>query len=319
MTDTIKGVVTKSTGSWYTVFDAQTEQWIKCRIRGRFRLQGSRATNPVVVGDRVVVEIGKDYGTEGNNVISEIEPRDNYIIRRASNLSKESHVIAANIDVAYLIATLDFPVTNTEFIDRFLVTAEAYKIPAVVVLNKIDLFAAPEFREIIDEFIQIYHQAGYEVLEVSATDGIGIDELRGRMKDKISLFTGNSGVGKSTLINAIEPGLHLKTGAISDYHHKGKHTTTFSEILPLTGGGFLIDTPGIKGFGLVDIADEELARYFPDLFRYASECQYYNCTHTHEPNCAVTKAVAKGEISESRYVSYIKMLEDDDKEGKYRK
>lgn len=316
MAETIQGIVTKSTGSWYTVLDPDTGRQARCRIRGVFRLRGSRATNPVVVGDRVRAEIGQD---EGDNVITEIQPRANYIIRRASNLSKESHIIAANIDTAYLVATLDFPATSTEFIDRFLVTAEAYKIPAVILLNKMDLFAAPEFREIIDELVGTYRSAGYEVLEVSAKTGTGIDALRERMRDKTSLFTGNSGVGKSTLINAIEPGLHLKTGAISDYHHKGKHTTTFSEIFPLTGGGLLIDTPGIKGFGLVDIEPEELARYFPDLFRYAAGCQYYNCTHTHEPNCAVMEAVAKGEIPESRYVSYLKMLEDDDKDGKYRK
>lgn len=316
MAETIQGIVTKSTGSWYTVLDPATGRQARCRIRGVFRLRGSRATSPVVVGDRVRAEIGAD---EGDNVIVEILPRANYMIRRASNLSKESHIIAANIDTAYLVATLDFPVTSTEFIDRFLVTAEAYRIPAVIVLNKMDLFAAAEFREVIDEFTGIYRGAGYEVLEVSAKTGTGIPELRERMRGKTSLFSGNSGVGKSTLINAIEPGLHLKTGAISDYHHKGKHTTTFSEIFPLTGGGLLIDTPGIKGFGLVDIAPDELARYFPDLFRFAAQCQYYNCTHTHEPNCAVMNAVARGEIAESRYVSYLKMLEDDDKDGKYRK
>lgn len=316
MAEIIQAIVIKSTGSWYAVLDPEHGRQIQCRIRGVFRLKGSRSTNPVVVGDRVTVEIGEK---EDDNVIIEILPRTNYIIRRASNLSKESHIIAANIDAAYLVAALDFPATSTEFIDRFLVTAEAYKIPAVVVLNKMDLFAAPNFREIIDEFANTYRNAGYEILEISAAKGLGIADLRQRLIGKISLFTGNSGVGKSTLINALEPGLQLKTGAISDYHHKGKHTTTFSEIFPLTGGGFLIDTPGIKGFGLVDIAPEELARYFPDLFRYAAECQYYNCTHTHEPNCAVTEAVAKGEISESRYVSYLKMLEDDDKDGKYRK
>ena len=316
MAKQIEGIVIKSTGSWYTVLDTSTGEQARCRIRGVFRLRGSRTTNPVVVGDRVRAEIGQE---EGDNVITDIRPRSNYIIRRASNLSKESHIIAANIDTAYLVVTLDFPATSTEFIDRFLVTAEAYHIPVVILLNKMDLFAAPEYREIIDEFSAIYRSAGYEVTEISATTGQGIDTLRQRMHGRTSLVSGNSGVGKSTLINAIEPGLHLKTGAISDYHHKGKHTTTFSEIFPLTGGGFLIDTPGIKGFGLVDIAPDELARYFPDLFRYAPHCQYYNCTHTHEPNCAVTAAVASGEIAESRYISYLKILEDDDKNGKYRK
>lgn len=313
---TIEGIVMKSTGSWYTVLDPHSGRQARCRIRGVFRLRGSRTTSPVVVGDRVRAEIGED---EGDNVIVEIRPRTNYIIRRASNLSKESHIIAANIDTVYLVVTLDFPATSTEFIDRFLVTAEAYRIPAVILLNKMDLFAAPEYREIIDEFADTYRGAGYEVLEISASAGTGIDALRERMRGKTSLFSGHSGVGKSTLINALEPGLHLKTGAISGYHHKGKHTTTFSEIFPLSGGGFLIDTPGIKGFGLVDIAPEELARYFPDLFRYAAGCQYYNCTHTHEPNCAVMAAAAEGKIAESRYVSYLKMLEDDDQNGKYRK
>lgn len=316
MATTIEGIVTKSTGSWYTVLAAESGESVRCRIRGVFRLRGSRTTNPVVVGDRVRVELGEK---EGDNVITEIFPRTNYIIRRASNLSKESHIIAANIDTAYLVVTLDNPPTSTEFIDRFLVTAEAYRIPTVLLLNKMDLFSAPAFQEVIDPFCATYRDAGYEVMEISATTGMGIDALRERMRHRVSLFSGNSGVGKSTLINALEPGLNLRTGAISDYHHKGKHTTTFSEIFPLSGGGLLIDTPGIKGFGLVEIAPEELARYFPDLFRYASECQYYNCTHTHEPNCAVTEAVARGEIAESRYVSYLKMLEDDDKNGKYRK
>ena len=310
MAKQIEGIVIKSTGSWYTVLDTSTGEQARCRIRGVFRLRGSRTTNPVVVGDRVRAEIGQE---EGDNVITDIRPRSNYIIRRASNLSKESHIIAANIDTAYLVVTLDFPATSTEFIDRFLVTAEAYHIPVVILLNKMDLFAAPEYREIIDEFSAIYRSAGYEVTEISATTGQGIDTLRQRMHGRTSLFSGNSGVGKSTLINAIEPGLHLKTGAISDYHHKGKHTTTFSEIFPLTGGGFLIDTPGIKGFGLVDIAPDELARYFPDLFRYAPHCQYYNCTHTHEPGCAVKAAVEDGRISAERYSSYLGMLEEGEK------
>lgn len=312
----IEGIVVKSTGSWYTVCDPETGQRVRCRIRGLFRLSSSRTTNPVAVGDRVRAEIGQE---EDDNVITKRLPRRNYIIRRASNLSKESHIIAANIDTAYLVATLDFPATSTEFIDRFLVTAEAYRVPAVIVLNKADLFAGPEDRKRVEAFAEVYRGAGYEVIEVSAEQKTGIEALRERMRGRTSLFSGHSGVGKSTLINAVEPALHLRTGAISDYHRKGKHTTTFSEIFPLTGGGWLIDTPGIKGFGLIDIEPEELARYFPDLFRHAPACQFYNCTHTHEPNCAVAAAVAAREIAESRYVSYLKMLEDDDKEGKYRK
>lgn len=320
MAETIEGIVTKSTGSWYAVFDPATGRTVRCRIRGVFRLRGSRTTNPVVVGDRVRAAIGEGCDGESNdNVITDLLPRDNYIIRRASNLSKESHIIAANIDTAYLVATLDRPMTSTEFIDRFLVTAEAYRIPAVIVLNKMDLFDGAAYRPVVDEFVETYRGAGYEVVEASALRNRGIDELRERMRGRTSLFSGHSGVGKSTLINAIQPGLGLKTGAISDYHHKGKHTTTFSEIFPLDGGGLLIDTPGVKGFGLVDIAPEELARYFPDLFARAAACQYYNCTHTHEPNCAVMAAVAAGEVAESRYASYLKMLEDDDKDGKYRK
>lgn len=311
-----EGIVIKSTGSWYEILDPVTGQKHRARIRGVFRLKGSRATNPVVVGDRVDVEPAE--GTD-DLVITNIQPRENYIIRRASNLSKESHIIAANIDRAFLVATLICPETSTEFVDRFLVTAEAYRIPATIVLNKIDLYPGEEGREAIEAFAGIYRAVGYDVQEVSALTGEGIDQLRRAMAGKTNLFTGNSGVGKSTLINAIEPGLDLRTGSISGYHHKGKHTTTFSEIFPLRGGGLLIDTPGIKGFGLVDIEKEELPRYFPEMFRLAPECQYYNCTHTHEPKCAVMDAVAQGKIPESRYVSYLKMLENDDSFGKYRK
>ncbi len=308
-----EGIVTKSTGSWYTVLDPASGRSLRTRIRGRVRLQQHRTTNPVVVGDRVKVQLGN---TEDDHVIAEIEPRRNYIIRRSSNLSKEAHVLAANIDTAYLVATLDAPKTSNEFIDRFLVTAEAYKIPAVILLNKVDLLTSAEQRQALAAFHDTYRTAGYPVIEIVANRGDGIDGLRQQMRGHTSLFTGNSGVGKSTLINALDPSLNVRTGAISSYHNRGKHTTTFSEIFPLAGGGLLIDTPGIKGFGLVDIETAELGRYFPDLFRYAPQCQYYNCTHTHEPQCAVMEAVARGEISESRYESYLKMMEEDD--GKYR-
>lgn len=301
----ITALVTKSTGSWYWAYDRYSDQTIECRLRGSFRLRGSRATNPVVVGDRVIIE----QGSAGQWTITEIEQRKNYIIRRASNLSHESHIIAANIDRVYIVATIDTPPTAPEFIDRVLVTAEAYKIPATILVNKIDLLESDQ----VNPFTDIYTRAGYEVIPVSAAKGIGIEDLRKRLANEIVLFTGNSGVGKSTLINAIDPNLNARVGEISDYHNRGRHTTTFSEIFPLTGGGFLIDTPGVKGFGLVDIKKEELYRYFRDLMSYSAECGFYNCTHIHEPKCAVIKAVVDGHISESRYESYLKMMEDDTK------
>lgn len=305
MADRITAIVTKSTGSWYTAIDQQSGTVVRCRLRGSLRLTGSRSTNPVVVGDRVEIE----DSLSSQAAIVAILPRRNYIIRRASNLSKESHIIAANIDQLYIVVTVDNPHTNPEFIDRVLVTAEAYKIPAVIIINKIDLNAGDDLR-------QTYEQAGYEVLGISAVDSVGIEELKARMQGKTSLLTGNSGVGKSTLINAMEPSIGARTGEISASHHKGMHTTTFSEIYALPNGGYIIDTPGIKGFGLVDLDKDELCRYFPDLMRFSPGCGFYNCTHTHEPNCAVMRAFALGEISESRYESYLKMLEDD---GKHRK
>lgn len=249
-------------------------------------------------------------------VITRIHERHNYIIRRSSNLSRESHIIAANIDQAFLVATLAFPETSFEFIDRFLVTAEAYHIPAVVVLNKADLYDTPELRERRELFLETYALAGYEVMEVAAALDRGVGPLRKRLQGRVSLLSGNSGVGKSTLIRAVDPSLQPRVGAISDYHRRGRHTTTFSEMYPLSGGGWLIDTPGIKGFGLIDLSGDEVGRYFPDLFRYAPRCGYYNCTHTHEPGCAVKAAVEQGEVSPSRYISYLKLLEEDEK---YRK
>lgn len=301
----ITAVVTKSTGSWYTATDEESGEAVRCRLRGSLRLAGSRSTNPVVVGDRVVVE----SSSMDDAAIVEILPRRNYIIRRASNLSRESHVIAANIDMVYVVVTANHPRTNPEFIDRVLITAEAYNIPATLVINKIDLDAGDDLRE-------IYEQAGYTVLGISAGEGIGVEELKAEMVGKTSLLTGNSGVGKSTLINAIDPTIRARVGEISHSHNKGMHTTTFSEIFPLHAGGYIIDTPGIKGFGLVGLEKDELCRYFPDLMRYSPDCGFYNCTHTHEPDCAVMRAFAEGKISESRYESYLKMLEDD---GKHRK
>ncbi len=303
------GTVTRSTGSWYDV-QSPDGGTVQCRIRGRLRLKGVRSTNPVVVGDRVRCEADE----AGGYVIAGIEPRRNYIIRRASNLSKESHIIAANVDQALLVATLFAPETAPEFIDRFLVTCEAYKVPVTILLAKADL--ARTRPEAMAGFHAVYEGAGYRVIDVSATCGDGVDEVRELLRGRTTLLSGNSGVGKSTLAAAVEKGLDIRTGEISQSHRKGRHTTTYSTMYPLSGGGCIIDTPGIKGFGLIDIEDAELAHYFPEMMRYLPECRFYNCSHTHEPHCAVTAAVERGEIAFSRYESYLKILDEDDK---YRK
>ena len=302
-----EGIVISSTGSWYEVATA-TER-LNCRIRGRLRLKGIRSTNPVVVGDRVVVEPDGD-----SSVITGILPRRNYIIRRASNLSKESHIIAANIDHALLIVTLCSPTTPREFVDRFLVTCEAYKVPVTIVLGKADLIDA-QAQEEAEEFTAIYNDAGYNVIRLSSVTGEGVDEIRSMLRNHTTLVAGNSGVGKSTLIGEIDPTIDIRIGEISDSHQQGKHTTTFSTMYPLDGG-YIIDTPGIKGFGLIDIDDKELCRYFPEMMRLSPECRFYNCTHTHEPGCAVQEAVKEGRVAWSRYESYLKILDEDDK---YRK
>ena len=298
--------VVRATGSWYDVLhDGET---VRCRIRGRLRLKGVRSTNPVVVGDAVACEA--DEG--GDYVIADILPRRNYVIRRASNLSKESHIIAANVDQALLMASLRSPETPTEFVDRFLVTCEAYKVPVTILLSKLDLQDA----EAVAEFRAVYEGAGYRVLEVSVREGRGVEEVRELLAGRTTLVSGNSGVGKSTLIQAIDPSLDIRTGEISESHHKGRHTTTFSTMYPLAGGGAVIDTPGIKGFGLIDIDEAELWHYFPEMMRVAPACRFYNCTHTHEPGCAVTEAVKAGEIAWPRYESYLKIRDEDEK---YRK
>ena len=298
--------VVRATGSWYDVLhDGET---VRCRIRGRLRLKGVRSTNPVVVGDEVACEA--DEG--GDYVIADILPRRNYVIRRASNLSKESHIIAANVDQALLMASLRSPETPTEFVDRFLVTCEAYKVPVTILLSKLDLQDA----EAVAEFRAVYEGAGYRVLEVSVREGRGVEEVRELLAGRTTLVSGNSGVGKSTLIQAIDPSLDIRTGEISDSHHKGRHTTTFSTMYPLAEGGAVIDTPGIKGFGLIDIDEAELWHYFPEMMRVAPACRFYNCTHTHEPGCAVTEAVKAGEIAWPRYESYLKIRDEDEK---YRK
>ena len=303
----IEGLVMRATGSWYEVL--HEGEILRCRMRGKLRLRGVRSTNPVVVGDTVHCESGE----EGEWVIVDIAPRHNYIIRRASNLSKESHIIAANIDRAMLVVTLVEPVTALEFIDRFLVTCEAYKVPVTILLAKIDLLRNNP--DAVAEFHRIYEGAGYEVIDISATEGIGVERVKEMLSGKTTLLSGNSGVGKSTLIGAIDPTIDIRTGEISDSFHKGKHTTTFSTMYR-TADGFIIDTPGVKGFGLIDIDDKELWHYFPEMISRAGECKFFNCTHTHEPHCAVIEAVKREEIAFSRYESYLKILDEDDK---YRK
>lgn len=303
-----KGIVIKSTGSWYMV-RLESGKVAECRIRGKLRLKGVRTTNPVAVGDVVTVE----EGGEGS-VITAIEPRRNYIIRKSTNLSKEAHILASNVDQAVLVVTVNHPVTSTVFIDRFLVTAEAYAIPAVLVFNKRDLYDE-EDELMLGGLKAIYERAGYPCYEVSTLTGEGLEAVGRLLKDRVSVLAGLSGVGKSSLINRIEPGLGLKTAAISDAHDAGRHTTTFAEMFPLTQGGYIIDTPGVRSFGMVDMKREEISHFFPEIFERAGECRFYNCTHTHEPGCAVADAVEAGEISESRYASFLSMLEES---GKYR-
>ena len=303
----VEGLVMRATGSWYEVL--HEGKVLRCRMRGKLRLRGVRSTNPVVVGDTVHCECGED----GEWVIVDIAPRHNYIIRRASNLSKESHIIASNIDRAMLVVTLVEPVTAVEFIDRFLVTCEAYKVPVTILLAKIDLLR--ETPEMVEQFHRVYEGAGYEVIDISATEGIGVDRVKEMLAGKTTLLSGNSGVGKSTLIGAIDPTIDIRTGEISDSFHKGKHTTTFSTMYRVADG-YIIDTPGVKGFGLIDIDDKELWHYFPEMISRAGECRFFNCTHTHEPHCAVIEAVKREEIAFSRYESYLKILDEDDK---YRK
>lgn len=310
MSDT-EGLVIKNTGSWYTVL-TDGGNTVDCKIKGNFRLKGIRSTNPVAVGDRV--EIVRNQ--EGTAFITNICDRRNYIIRKSSNLSKQSHIIAANVDQAFLIVTVKYPETSTTFIDRFLASAEAYSVPVTLVFNKVDLLQDDE-RRYLDMMVTLYETVGYDCLKVSAETKEGMDCLLPLLKDKITLFSGNSGVGKSTMLNFIVPGAELRTAEISDAHNTGMHTTTFSEMLPLTDGGWVIDTPGIKGFGTFNMEPEEICGYFKEIFKFSKDCRFNNCTHTHEPGCAVRKAVEEHYIAESRYVSYLSMLEDKE-EGKYR-
>ncbi|MCF2580845.1 ribosome small subunit-dependent GTPase A [Bacteroides caecigallinarum] len=306
-----KGLVIKNTGSWYLVKTDDGSE-VECKIKGNFRLKGIRSTNPVAVGDRVKIIRNQ----EGTAFITEIEDRKNYIIRRSSNLSKQSHIIASNLDQCMLIVTVNYPETSTTFIDRFLASAEAYCVPVCLVFNKTDRYSEDENRY-LEELINLYTTIGYQCYKVSALNNIGIEEIKKGLEGKITLFSGNSGVGKSTLINAILPGQNLKTGDISNVHNKGMHTTTFSEMFPVDGGGYIIDTPGIKGFGTFDMEEEEVGHYFKEIFKFSADCKYGNCTHRHEPGCAVREAVEKHYISESRYTSYLSIL-DDKEDGKYR-
>lgn len=307
----MRGLVIKNTGSWYTVRTDDGHD-VESKIKGSFRLKDIRSTNPISVGDRVDIIINK----EGTAFITEIEERRNYIIRRASNLSKQSHIIAANLDQAMLIVTVNYPITTTVFIDRFLATAEAYRVPVKLVFNKTDRYQEDD-KLYLEALMNPYNGIGYPCSTLCARTEEGLDAFRAELKDKITLLSGHSGVGKSTIINKLVPGLNLRTGDISEYHNKGMHTTTFSEMIPLPEGGYLIDTPGIKGFGTIEMEGVEVSHYFPEIFKHSNGCRFSNCSHRHEPGCAVQQAVEDHLISESRYKSYLSIL-DDKEESKYR-
>ncbi len=309
-----KGLVIKSTGSWYTVEDENGELF-ECKIKGNFRIKDIKSTNPVAVGDRVEFTVANETDTKTSQkigLISAISERKNYIIRRSPNLSKQSHIIASNIDQAVLIVTLNFPITTTTFIDRYLASAEAYRIPVLLVFNKTDRYDNKQSTA-LKNMITVYESIGYTCLTTSARTNSGIETLKVAVQNKINVFNGHSGVGKSTLLNLIQPGLNLKTSEISDSHQTGKHTTTYSTLYKLNFGGYVIDTPGIKGFGMLEMEPWEISHYFPEIFRISEHCQYNNCSHTHEPGCAVKVAVEKGEIAVSRFTSYLGLLEGDDK------
>ncbi|MDX9941872.1 MAG: ribosome small subunit-dependent GTPase A [Bacteroidales bacterium] len=303
----MKGIITKSTGSWYTIMD-ETGKRHECRLRGKFKMSGIQSTNPLAVGDHVGFTLDAQ---EGTGIITSIEDRKNYIIRKATNLSRRTHIIAANLDQALIIATLAEPRTSTGFIDRFLVTCEAYSIPAVIVFNKADLYDAVSL-DYVKQLLEMYNQAGYPGLVVSASEKDNLEAFSDILKGKTTLLSGHSGVGKSTLINAIEPGLNLKVQTISQVHLKGRHTTTFAEMFQLSNGGFIIDTPGIKEFGLVDFEPWELSHYFPEMRELFNKCRFDNCTHHNEPGCRVKEEVEHGNISILRYQNYLNMLLGED-------
>lgn len=307
----ISGIVYKSTGSWYTV-KGEDGKFYASRIKGKFRLQGIKSTNPVAVGDKVIIQL-ETKGDEEVGVIQTIEERKNYIIRKSVNLSKQTHILAANIDLAFLLVTYNNPTTSTTFIDRFLVTAEAYHIPVILLFNKIDAYSVEEFAE-MKYLAELYRNIGYTCVGISAEIGQNIDEVKALMKDKKVMLSGHSGVGKSTLANALQPGLNLKTSSISLQHQQGQHTTTFAEMYDLDFGAQLIDTPGIRGFGVVDIDEHELGNYFPEFFKLKQNCKFNNCKHIEEPKCAVKEALEKDEIAFSRYKSYLQIINNEDEQ-----
>ena len=303
------GTVYKSTGSWYTI-KALDGTFFECRIKGKFRMKGIKSTNPIAVGDVVDFDLETSNNKE-TGVIKTIHPRKNYIVRKSVNLSKQTHIIASNIDQVFLLVTIDNPPTFTSFIDRFLVTAEAYGITSVLLFNKMDVYDE-NIINIVENLIQVYSKIGYECLKISAKKGDNLAPIKAKMKNKTSMFSGHSGIGKSTIVNAIEPALNLKTKAISELHQQGQHTTTFAEMFDLSFDARIIDTPGIKGFGVVDMEAAELDQYFPELFKVKTNCKFHNCQHVHEPKCAVKQAVESGEIAPSRYKSYLQILEGED-------
>ena len=312
------GLVVRNTGYSYTV-KSDAGEVFECKVKGNFRIRGIRTTNPVAIGDKVTFipqEVDADIEQARQGLIVELDDRKNYIIRKSANLSKQSHIIAANVDMCFLIVTIQQPETPLQFIDRFLASAEAYSVPVTLIFNKIDV-VTDEWKDYLDGVINLYETVGYPCHRISALTGEGVEELRAELQGKITLLSGNSGVGKSTLINTLFPHLHLRTSEISDAYNTGKHTTTFSEMYEVGDDGYIIDTPGIKGFGTFDMKREEVSHYFKEIFCFSTECRFNNCTHTHEPHCAVREAVERHDIAESRYNSYLSMLADE-KEDKYR-
>ena len=312
------GLVIRNTGYSYTV-KSDAGEVFECKVKGNFRIRGIRTTNPIAIGDKVTFtpqEVEADIEQARQGLIVELDDRKNYIIRKSTNLSKQSHILATNIDMCFLIVTIQQPETPLQFIDRFLASAEAYRVPVTIIFNKIDL-VDEEWREYLDGVVNLYQTIGYPCRRISAKTGEGVQELHEELKGKVTLLSGNSGVGKSTLINTLFPTLNLKTNDISDAYNTGKHTTTFSEMYEVGDGGYIIDTPGIKGFGTFDMKKEEVSHYFREIFLFSADCRFNNCTHTHEPHCAVLEAVERHDIAESRYNSYCSMLEDE-KEDKYR-